>query len=47
MRALATLADPSGVHWATVNVDGWMNFDPETFAGRPSVADNVLDLDFR
>lgn len=37
VRAHATLADPSGVQWATANVDGWMNFEPETFTSRPSV----------
>lgn len=47
VRAVATLADPSGVQWAAGSMDGWMNFEPDTFAELQSVVDNLLDLDFR
>lgn len=46
-RATVKLAEPSGVQWATGRMSGWLNFDPTTFAGKPSDVDALLDLDFR
>lgn len=47
VRARVTIADPTGAQWATGQMDGWMNFAPDTFAERPSEAENLLELDFR
>lgn len=47
VRATVKLADPSGVQWATGRMSGWLNFEPTTFAGIPSDADELIDLDLR
>ncbi|KQP55819.1 hypothetical protein ASF51_11745 [Agreia sp. Leaf283] len=36
VRASVALADASGAEWATAKIDGWLNFEPHTFAANES-----------
>lgn len=48
VKADVVLADPGHqVQWVRGKIEGWLSFEPGTFAGRPSEIEDFLDVDFR